>query len=106
IGIVSESRQKIDAERGVFGRTLNPRPAGQVSIAQARTMLQRYLGELMKKDSDSIGWILDDDMRVDERAEQYLPWLPSFREQRVDVLLGAYEGSSPNPPLNGLRVHL
>jgi hypothetical protein len=32
--------------------------------------------------------------------------LPILREEGVDVVLGAYEGSSPNPPLNGLRVQL
>lgn len=104
--IVSESQQSRDANRGVFGNSINPRPPGQVSIACARTMLQRYLGEIMKQNAGSIGWILDDDMRVDKRAHEYLPWLPSFQAQGVDVLFGAYEGTSPNPPLNGLRVQL
>jgi hypothetical protein len=69
-------------------------------------MLQRYLGALLADNPGSFGWILDDDMRVDARASAYLPWLPAFREQGTDVLIGACEGSSPNPPLNGLRVHL
>jgi len=104
--VISESTQRIDAESGVFGSMVKTRPAGQVGIALGRTMIQRYLGSLMQQDSRSIGWILDDDMRIDDRAEYYLRWLPAFRDQGVDILLGAYEGSSPNPPLNGLRVQL
>ena len=69
-------------------------------------MLQQYLGEKLTSQEGAIGWILDDDMRIDERAREYIRWLPVFRSKGVDVLLGAYEGSSPNPPLNGLRVQL
>jgi hypothetical protein len=45
-------------------------------------------------------------MRIDERACDYIGWLPAFRKQGVDVLLGSFDGCSPNPPLNGLRVQL
>lgn len=103
---ISEQDQRNDVRAGYFGAEICARPEGQVGIAFARTMLQRYLGERLVKQSGSIGWILDDDMRIDTRACEYLRWLPAFREQGVDVLLGAYEGSSPNPPLNGLRVQL
>jgi len=106
IALVDVDRQRRDAAEGIFGSPFRVRPDGQVGIAQARTMLQRYLGALASLDEGSIAWILDDDMRVDDRARVYLPWLPSFRDDGVDVLLGAYEGASPNPPLNGLRVHL
>ena len=106
VAVVDEAQQRQDAATSAFGAALRNRPQGQVGIARARTMLQRYLGELMAADSGSFGWVLDDDMRVDARAGAYLPWLPVFREQGTDVLIGACEGSSPNPPLNGLRVHL
>jgi glycosyltransferase involved in cell wall biosynthesis len=106
VAVVSEFQQRKDAAEYAFGEAMNVRPVGQVGIAQARTMLQRYLGNLLERDQGSIGWILDDDMLVDDRATAYLQWLPGFREQGVDVLIGAYEGSSPNPPLNGLRVQL
>ncbi len=106
VTIVSLEKQKEDARRGVFGSVYRHRPNGQVCISQARTMLQRYLGSLLEEEAGAIGWILDDDMRIDERALEYLPWLPAFREEGVDVLLGHYEGASPNPPLNGLRVQL
>jgi len=106
VAVISQSKQFEDASEGAFGKVFRKRVAGQAGIAQARTMLQRYLGNLMSQSVGSFGWILDDDMRVDERAKAYLPWLPAFREQGTDALIGAYEGSSPNPPLNGLRVHL
>jgi glycosyltransferase involved in cell wall biosynthesis len=106
VAVVDQARQHLDAAAGSFGAALRSRPQGQVGIAMARTMLQRYLGALLADDPGSFGWILDDDMRVDARASAYLPWLPAFREQGTDVLIGAYEGSSPNPPLNGLRGHL
>jgi hypothetical protein len=106
VAVVDETQQRRDAADGAFGTALRDRPMGQVGIARARTMLQRYLGTLLAADTDSFGWLLDDDMRIDARARVYLPWLPTFRKQGTDVLIGAYEGASPNPPLNGLRVHL
>lgn len=104
--VITEEQQLSHARSGYFGTEIQHRPEGQVGIAFARTMLQRYLGNELAKTPGSIGWVLDDDMRVDERASDYIAWLPAFREQGVDVLFGAYEGSSPNPPLNGLRVQL
>jgi len=106
VALADVDRQRQDASAGVFGSLFGARPAGQVGIAKARTMLQRYLGALATDEERAVAWVLDDDMRVDDRACSYLPWLAAFRDGGVDVLLGAYEGSSPNPPLNGLRVHL
>ncbi len=106
VAVIDEAQQRLDAATGGFGAALRDRPQGQVGISMARTMLQRYLGAVLSADTGSFGWVLDDDMRVDARAQAYLPWLPAFRERGADVLIGAYEGSSPNPPLNGLRVHL
>jgi GT2 family glycosyltransferase len=106
IAVVDEAQQRRDAAGGAFGSGLLERPQGQVGIARARTMLQRYLASLLDADTGSFGWVLDDDMRVDARACAYLPWLPAFRAEGTDALIGATEGVSPNPPLNGLRVHL
>ena len=100
------NQQKNDAKKGVFGSKYKERGENVVGIAQARTMIQRYLGQEMKLRPNSIGWLLDDDMRIDDRAIEYLPWLEVLRENGVDVVLGSYEGSSPNPPINGLRVQL
>ena len=104
IAVVTVAQQRLDALRGAFGARLRERPQGQVGIATARTMLQRYLGEIIKPDSDAFGWVLD--MRVDDRARWYLSWLPAFREDGIDVLIGACEGVSPNPPLHGVQCRL
>lgn len=104
--IITEAQQVEDAESGLFGLGLANRQRGQVGIAHARSMLQKYVGLKCEANSDSIAWILDDDMRLDARAKQYLAWLPIFKQEGVDVLIGQYEGSSPNPPLNGLRGQL
>lgn len=106
LAIVDEARQRQATHAGAFGSRVEHRPPEQVGIAQARTMLQRYLGALQSRGPGSFAWVLDDDMRVDARAHAYLSWLPAFRKRGVDVLIGSYEGSSPNPPLNGLRVQL
>lgn len=106
IELISEQMQQNDFYAGYFGANIECRLNGEVGIASARTMLQRYLGEKLANDSGSIGWILDDDMRLDKRACDYISWLPAFLQQGIDVVFGAYEGASPNPPLNGLRVQL
>ncbi len=106
VAVIDIERQREDAGKGCFGPDLSVRPFGQVGIAKARTMLQRYLGALMASEPGSISWVLDDDMRIDCRMASFVSWLPAFRDHGVDVLIGACEGSSPNPPLNGLRVHL
>jgi hypothetical protein len=103
--LIREDQQRRDAVEGLFG-VERVRPEGQVGIAQARTMLQRYLGARMLDTSGAVAWVLDDDMRLDGRAAGFLAWLPAFRDAGVDVVLGAWDGSSPNPPLNGLRVAL
>jgi len=69
-------------------------------------MLQKYVGTKAKEDAKAISWILDDDMRIDSRALNYLPWLPIFKENKIDILIGSFDGSTPNTPLNGLRVLL
>lgn len=105
--VISPEQYQLDADSGLFGGDIGLRQVQQkMSIATARTVIQRYLGFELNNSPGSIGWLLDDDMRIDQRAMHYISWLPEFRHHQVDVLLGAYEGSSPNPPLNGLRVQL
>ncbi|MCD9538982.1 glycosyltransferase family 2 protein [Photobacterium carnosum] len=106
IQIITEAQQVEDSQSGLFGSDLVSRKRGLVGIAHARSMLQKYVGLKCEANLDSIAWILDDDMRIDARAKQYLPWLPIFKQKGIDVVIGQYEGSSPNPPLNGLRGQL
>ena len=106
IKIISETQQIEDAASGLFGSDLAKRPKGQVGIAHARSMLQKYVGLKCITTPNNYAWILDDDMRLDSRAKQFLAWLPVFKQADVDIVIGQYEGSSPNPPLNGLRGQL
>ncbi len=106
VQIISETQQIEDAKSGLFGSDFEKRPTGQVGIAHARSMLQKYVGLKCTMKPGSFAWIIDDDMRLDARAKKYLAWLPAFKQSGVDVVIGQYEGSSPNPPLNGLRGQL
>ena len=106
LNIIGESQQQKDAREGVFGERLSHRTLGQLGIAHARSMIQKYIGKAAQKDDSSIAWILDDDMTLDTRAVNYLTWLPTFKKNGIDVLIGSYENSSPNPPINGIRVQL
>jgi glycosyltransferase involved in cell wall biosynthesis len=106
VQIISETQQIEDAESGLFGSYLAKRSKGQVGIAHSRSMLQKYVGLKCIKNPDSFAWIIDDDMRLDARTKQCLAWLPSCKQAKVDVVIGQYEGSSPNPPLHGLRGQL
>jgi len=106
VEVIDENQQVLDAKQGVFGEGFAERHFGCVGIAHARSMIQKYVGLECQATPNSIAWILDDDMRLDERAKQYLAWLPIYKREGIDIIIGQYEGSSPNPPLNGLRGQL
>lgn len=78
------------------------------SIAQARTILQKYIGQTMKSnDTDTVvAWILDEDMQITNSTLQGLKVLPQLKQSGIDVIIGKYENSSPNPPINGIRTQL
>ncbi|MRT94656.1 glycosyltransferase family A protein [Ancylomarina sp. 16SWW S1-10-2] len=76
-------------------------------IAQARTILQKYVGQAMKLSPDCpIVWILDEDMQITEETICGIQELPQLKKSGVDIAIGKYEFSSPNPPVNGIRVQL
>lgn len=75
-------------------------------IGQARSKLQKLVGARMKNQESSYAWILDDDMRIPGEASTYLTWLPAFKDGGIDVLVGNFNGGSPNPPAHGIRVQL
>ncbi len=104
--IISEEKQTRDTQRGLFGSFLSKRQPQQVGIAQARSMLQKYIGLECIKQPNYFAWILDDDMSFDNRIEDSLGYLTLLKEQGVDVVIGTFEGASPNPPMNGLQVQL
>jgi len=105
VQLISEEQQRHDALLGFFGAWRDRSP-GRVEIPKARTMLQRYVGQLQASSPGTIAWLLDDDLRLDARMNQNLLSLPRFREAGVDILIGITEGSSPNPPLCGTWVQL
>jgi len=113
VDIIDEAKQAQDVQQGLFGDYLTQRQAGVVTIASARTMLQQYIGLQCAQQNDTLVWLLDDDMQLDSRATSYITWFACYIDYcktnhlpPVDVFIGAYEGASPNPPLNGLRVQL
>jgi len=75
-------------------------------IGQARSKLQKIVGIRMDDSISTYAWILDDDMRIPKEANTYLTWLPAFKKNGVDVLIGNFNGSSPNPPAHGIRTQL
>lgn len=79
---------------------------GLFSIAQARTMLQKYIGQSMRNNKDAVVWIIDEDMQIEENTIKGLKILPQLRDKGIDIVLGKYEYSSPNPPINGIRTQL
>lgn len=76
------------------------------SIAQARTLLQKYIGQIMRQNPNSIAWILDEDMQITKDTIQGLKVLPQLKNKGIDIVIGKFENSSPNPPINGIRTQL
>jgi asparagine synthase (glutamine-hydrolysing) len=76
------------------------------SIAQARTMLQKFIGQTMRKNKNVVAWILDEDMQITPDTIQGLKVLPQLKNRGIDIVIGKYEYSSPNPPINAARIQL
>ena len=105
--IIDIPQQVRDANEGKFGKVYRQRPEQKsVGISQARTMVQFYVGQFMLDTPHAIGWIIDDDMVFDKRAHSYIDYLMKLKEDEIDVVIGTYDGSSPNPPINALRTKL
>lgn len=75
-------------------------------IGEARSLLQKAVGIRMEEVHSSYAWILDDDMSIPNIASKYLSWLPAFKSNGLDVLIGSFNGGSPNPPAHGLRIQI
>lgn len=95
---------------------LPPSRPGRLPIGPARTALQTYLYHFIKPRCGAVGWILDDDMRLDplvscgarseRRRMPLVPLLARLREQGVDIAIGDYTGAAPLPALSTLRVQM
>jgi len=101
--VISRMQQMIDRDHGLFGPSFVI-DRSRLPISKARTILQKYLGLYAVNNPGAIVWILDDDMRLHDKVFRYLPWLPTLRSTGIDILIGRYEGGSPNPPMNAVRV--
>jgi len=102
---LDEAYQAKSADQGCFGSSF-VKGKGRLPIGKARTVLQKCLASVVEDNIEAFVWILDDDMRLEGKVKNYLPWLPVFRQQGVDVVLGSYEGGSPNPAANAIRIQL
>ena len=77
-----------------------------LNISKARTFLQKEVFEHCKQNNiEPIVWLLDEDMEVDQRINEYLPRLYTYKN-RYDVLIGSIEGDSPNASFSGINVQL
>lgn len=76
------------------------------SIAQAKSLLQKYVGTIMQQNPNFIAWILDEDMQIIPETIEGLKALSKFKDAGIDVILGKFTHSSPNPPINGARSQL
>lgn len=105
--------QQQDAADGIFGPHFQRKP-GRVSIADSRTMVQRYCR--MIAPVGAVVWILDDDKRLSSlvlrdghlrlRPEDTIGQLLALRSSGVDIVLGIDTGSAPLPASMTMRVQL
>ena len=100
---ITDEMQESWRARGLFSNFYKE-SGKMLSIAYARTMLQKYMGDNVP--ADVICWILDEDMRFTHKTITALKYIPAVKKEGIDILIGGFEYSSPNPPINGIRVQL
>ena len=84
----------------------HPDSTAQLPIGQARSELQKKIGEDIKNQHNSVAWLLDDDMRIPAIAKTYLTYLPKMKNNGTDVVLGCIDGGSPNPAAHGMLTQI
>lgn len=78
-----------------------------LEIASARNFLQeKIFNHCRDNQIEPIVWLLDEDIEIDNRANEYLSRLSSFKKNAYDVLIGSIEEDSPNAAFSGMRVQL
>ncbi len=113
--LLDRERVEQDAANGAFGLDRGVR-GDRLSIAVARTRLQRYLYEFTRTKVGAVIWILDDDSRLDilvngikgmEHARiDYPKSLTELRCQRIACAIGSITGDAPVPFASTVRVQL
>lgn len=78
-----------------------------LKIAEARNFLQQEIfNDCKKQQIDPIVWLLDEDIEIDNRVNEYIPLLSKFKKASYDVLIGSIDGDSPNASFSGMQVQL
>lgn len=101
---------------GLRCHPIAPHGEGRAPIGRNRTVLQAHVYALAKERPGSVGWIIDDDMRLDalvtrggvphrERALR-LGDLINYRKQGIAVVLGPETDAPPVPAAGMVRVQL
>lgn len=103
VSFINESVQKNWLQNDSL-KDFKVEPGKMKTIACARTLLQKYIGE--KIPENAVCWILDDDMQLTDKTLAALKMMPELKRSKVDILIGGFENSSPNPPINGIRIQL
>ena len=108
--------QYSDMENGIFATT-SGRMSRRKSIAEARTMLQRYLYLKAKPRRGSVVWVLDDDIRltgldygssgsIEVIDIDYVAAIKRLRQTGACAVLGEVVGDPPLPFLSCIRTQL
>lgn len=103
VSFIDESVQEKWLQNGAL-KDFKVVPGKMKTIACARTLLQKYIGERIPE--NAVCWILDDDMQLTDKTLAALKMMPEVKRSGVDILIGGFENSSPNPPINGIRIQL
>jgi GTP cyclohydrolase II len=78
-----------------------------LEIAPARDFLQQNIFDYCDKEQTKpIVWLLDEDIEIDNHANEYLPRLVELKKDGYDILIGSIEGDSPNATFSGMGVQL
>lgn len=78
-----------------------------LDIAEARNFLQSNIYQYCHTEKITpFVWLLDEDLIIDERANNYLLSLPKFKIKGIDVAIGSIERDSPNSAFAGMQTQL
>jgi len=110
IVFIPSEKQIVDAYAGAFGEGFTRDP-GRAGIAVTRSMVQAYVYAMMQRRSGSIGWILDDDLRLGDwcnstNSQFLVNGLTQLLKDDIDVVLGSYSDAAPLPMLSMIRMEL
>ncbi len=83
------------------------RSNSKLQISEARNFIQDKIFQLCTiKKIEPIVWMLDEDITIDNRANDYLPRLSVYKKNGTDVIIGSINGDSPNAAFSGLELQL